>query len=203
MEDLKDAMRLIDSNSKSIPEGDYLKICKKLKDAYDDIEETKNSSSEHPYFGFDGRVFPETVDLGDINLSDAALIHLDNSFGRDMCLMEMQMKQAEIRVIKKLIKKNHEVHRITERWRNEAVFIFCKIHGITLETYTPYEYTMRITNAPPVNDMISDYISAINAYRLHVRNDLQNRCTGLEQDVSWITGEFSQIEMDLFHTLMD
>ncbi len=62
---------------------------------------------------------------------------------------------------------------------------------------------MRITNAPPVNDMISDYISAINTYRLHVRNDLQNRRTGLEQDVSWITGEFSQIEMDLFHTLVD
>ena len=203
MDDLKAAMRLIDSNSKNICEGDYLEICRNLKDAYDDLEETKNSSSDHPYFGFDGRVFPETIDLGDINLPDAALIHLDNSFGREMCLMEIEMKKAEIRVIKKLLKNNQEIHRITERWRNEAVFIFCKIHGITLENYTPYEYTMRITNAPPVNDMITEYISAINMYRLHVRTDLQNRCTGLEQDVSWITGEFSQIEMDLFHALID
>jgi diketogulonate reductase-like aldo/keto reductase len=117
--------------------------------------------------------------------------------------MEIDMKQAEIREIKKLIKKNQEIHRITERWRSEAVFIFCKIHGITLETYTPYEYTMRITNAPPVNDMITEYVTAINQYRLQVRTDLHNRCTGLEQDVSWITGEFSQIEMDLFHALVD
>ena len=203
MDDLKAAMRLIDSNSKSIPEGDYLKICRRLKDAYDDIEETENSSSDHPYFGFDGRAFPETVDIGDINLPDSVLIHLDNSFGRDMCSMEIDMKQAEIREIKKLLKKNQEIHRITERWRSEAVFIFCKIHGITLETYTPYEYTMRITNAPPVNDMITEYVTAINQYRLQVRTDLHNRCTGLEQDVSWITGEFSQIEMDLFHALVD
>ena len=203
MEDLKTAMRLIDSNSKSIPEGDYLEICRNLKDAYDDLEETKNSSSDHPYFGFDGRVFPETIDLGDINLPDAALIHLDNSFGREMCLMEIEMKKAEIRVIKKLLKKNQEIHRITERWRSEAVFIFCKVHDITLETYTPDEYTMNIRNAPPVNDMIAEYVTAINQYRLQIRNDLRNRCTGLEQDVSWITGEFDQIEMDLFHVLID
>jgi len=203
MDDLKAAMRLIDSNSKNICEGDYLEICRNLKDAYDDLEETKNSSSDHPYFGFDGRVFPETIDLGDINLPDAALIHLDNSFGREMCLMEIEMKKAEIRVIKKLLKKNQEIHRITERWRSEAVFIFCKVHDITLETYTPHEYTMNIRNAPPVNDMIAEYVTAINQYRLQIRNDLHNRRTGLEQDVSWITGEFDQIEMDLFHVLID
>lgn len=203
MEDLKTAMRLIDSNSKNICEGDYLEICRNLKDAYDDLEETKNSTSDHPYFGFDGRVFPETIDLGDINLPDASIIHLDNSFGREMCLMEIEMKKAEIRVIKKLLKKNQEIHRITERWRSEAVFIFCKVHDITLETYTPYEYTTNIRNAPPVNDMIAEYVTAINQYRLQIRNDLRNRCTGLEQDVSWITGEFDQIEMDLFHVLID
>lgn len=203
MEDLKTAMRLIDSNSKNICEGDYLEICRNLKDAYDDLEETKNSSSDHPYFGFDGRVFPETIDLSDINLPDASIIHLDNSFGREMCLMEIEMKKAEIRVIKKLLKKNQEIHRITERWRNEAVFIFCKVHDITLETYTPHEYKMNIRNAPPVNDMIAEYVAANNQYRLQIRNDLQNRCTGLEQDVSWITGEFDQIEMDLFHVLID
>lgn len=203
MEDLKTAMRLIDSNSKNICEGDYLEICRNLKDAYDDLEETKNSISDHPYFGFDGRVFPETIDLGDINLPDASIIHLDNSFGREMCLMEIEMKKAEIRVIKKLLKKNQEIHRITERWRSEAVFIFCKVHDITLETYTPYEYTTNIRNAPPVNDMIAEYVTAINQYRLQIRNDLRNRCTGLEQDVSWITGEFDQIEMDLFHVLID
>ena len=51
MDDLKAAMQLIDSNSKSIPEGDYLEICRKLKDAYDDIEENAKSSTDHLYFG--------------------------------------------------------------------------------------------------------------------------------------------------------
>ena len=203
MDDLKAAMQLIDSNSKSIPEGDYLEICRKLKDAYDDIEENAKPSTDHLYFGLDGRVFPETVDLQDIHLSNESLTYLDNSFGRDMCLMEIEMKQAEIRSIKNLLKKNREIHRITKRWQNEAVFIFCKIHGITLETYTPFSYTMNIRNAPPVNDMVAEYVTAINQYRLQVRTDLHNRCTGLEQDVSWITGEFSQIEMDLLHALVD
>ena len=79
-------------------------------------------------------MFPETVDLQDMHLSNESLTYLDNSFGRDMCLMEIEMKQAEIRSIKNLLKKNREVHRITKRWQNEAVFILCKIHGIALET---------------------------------------------------------------------
>ena len=134
---------------------------------------------------------------------DESLTYLDNAFGRDMCIMEIEMKRAEMRAIKNLLQKNQEVHRITKRWRDEAVHTFCNIHGITLESYTPFSYTMNIPNAPPVNDMIAEYVTAINQYRLQVRTDLHNRCTGLEQDVMWILGELDHIEMNLLRNSIE
>lgn len=124
MDELQNVMRIIDSNSDKLPEGDYLELCNSLGKVY--------KQKEKPPFIFDYEPF---------NLIIRSRNPLLETYFYDYCYDEaIQMDYDYLKYIEAYleeeISRNTPLIRITKNIKREAIYHHCKMNNIILEEYT-------------------------------------------------------------------
>lgn len=163
MDDLLKAMQLIDTHSDKIPEGDYLDICNRLKNAY-------NKRSDPVYFFNyeDFTILPigpgaETLQYFHDYYFDKAL-NLDSDF-----------IQGQIRYLQREFEEARPIRRITKTVKEQVMRHYCNIHGINMEDvqigFSKNDW----------NTMSKAYIDVENDFRAKYRDVIDRRIQWLEQ----------------------
>lgn len=121
MDDLLQAMQLIDNNSKILPEGDYLEICNHLKEAY-------NKRSDPIYF-FEY----DTFSIPQIGATEEVFHYFsDHYFDKALCI-DSDFIQGQITYLEKELLDNQPIKRITKKVRSDVKRHYCFIHGLDTE----------------------------------------------------------------------
>jgi hypothetical protein len=121
MDDLLQAMQLIDNNSKILPEGDYLEICNHLKEAY-------NKRSDPIYF-FEY----DTFSIPQIGTTEEVFHYFsDHYFDKALCI-DSDFIQGQITYLEKELLDNQPIKRITKKVRSDVKRHYCFIHGLDTE----------------------------------------------------------------------
>jgi hypothetical protein len=125
MEDLRNIMRLIDANSNTLPEGDYLAICNSLRNVFKD--RTKQEMTNlFDYENF--TIFlPDTTD----DVLDYFYDHYYNAsleYDREFLGAQRVYLENELNV-------NRPIKRVTKYVKEMAIKHYCALHNILLDTY--------------------------------------------------------------------
>ena len=125
MEDLRNIMRLIDANSNTLPEGDYLAICNSLRNVFKD--RTKQEMTNlFDYENF--TIFiPDTTD----DVLDYFYDHYYNAsleYDREFLGAQRVYLENELNV-------NRPIKRVTKYVKEMAIKHYCALHNILLGAY--------------------------------------------------------------------
>jgi hypothetical protein len=122
MDDLLQAMQIVDRVSTSLPEGDYIEICKHLKNAY-------NKRADPVYF-FDYENFsvPEFVSSPEI-----FRYFYDYYFDKALCL-DSEFIHGQISYLEKELLNSQPIKRITKKVMSDVKRHYRFIFGIDDET---------------------------------------------------------------------
>jgi hypothetical protein len=118
MDDLLKAMQLIDKHSDKLPEGDYLELCKCLKDAY-------NKRTDPVYFfNYEDFSIPEIGPTPETHeyFRDH---YFDKALGVDSDFIHGQVNYLE-----KEIREYQPIKRITKCVKDDVKIHYCFIHGL-------------------------------------------------------------------------
>ena len=159
MDDLLQAMQLIDKHSDKLPEGDYLDICNRLKNAY-------NKRSDPVYF-FDYEDFA-ILPIG----PTAETFQYFHDYYFDKALnLDSDFIQGQISYLQKEFNEARPIQRITKAVKEQVMRHYCNIHGIDME-----DVQIGFSN----NDWKA-YIDVENDFRLKYREAIEKRIQWLEQ----------------------
>ena len=163
MDDLLKAMQLIDKHSDKIPEGDYLDICNRLKNAY-------NKRTDPVYF-FDYEDFA-ILPIG----PTAETFQYFHDYYFDKALnLDSDFIQGQISHLQKEFEDARPIRRITKNVREKVMRHYCNIHGIDVEE-------VQIGFSKRDWDMMSKaYIDVENDFRAKYRESIEKRIQWLEQ----------------------
>ncbi len=140
---LRKIMTFIDDHSESIPEGDYLDMCNKLRDVYiNDQTSTRNRN----------RVLPRSLQ--------------DNPYDiiYERCMVLVRKRKE----IKKSLKRTKIRHRITSRFKIEALTAYCS--ALNLPLCTTIEELQSIGHAPNSREFFDDYMRIVNEHSRGLQN---------------------------------
>ena len=176
MEDLRAVMQIIDKNSPSLPEGDYLELCNRMKKLY------KVKGGYRTLFKYDQPIInPNDVVDGD------ALVYFedyyyDTALVLDRHYLEMQMKYLLCqRDMYKPLK------RMTKAVKRDAIVHYCNLHNVLLDEYTienlrfyhdDHGFVLGDPNTPfdkSVKQMYKSYIFIENEFRRNTRCLIEKR----------------------------
>ena len=157
MNDLRQVMQLIDKHSSILPEGDYLELCKHLKNAY-------NRRADPVYF-FDYENFsvlpvgstPETNKYFQEYYLDKAL-NIDSDF-----------LLGQIIYLQKELMDAQPIRRITKTIRERVIHHYRMIHGVDTEEFP--KKTLQI--------MCKSFIDTENEFR-------ERYCATVEKRLEWL-----------------
>jgi hypothetical protein len=175
MEALTQLMSLIDLNSKSLPEGDYLEMCNRMKDIYKVVPRPTSPEAALPRVRVP-RPFPESD--SDEELNDEGLRPLNQM--RDQVIQyalaisqaTRQIKQRESRLKYLKIKK-----RVTAAVRKDAVRERAQQLGIRLREYTLEELRSKGHNVSDERSFYRSYLDRSNLITQGVILDIQDEIT--------------------------
>jgi len=144
MEDVRELMSLIDTNSDKIPEGDYLTMCNKLKSIFTVIKNPMDvgSESEGDYeYETDEEYTPSNVTVNvipftptpaqDPRIRDVHMAARRHTLNQEYLTIIYQLKN-----LKRTIKQYTFRRNITTRVKREAVNVFCSDRLMRLNEYT-------------------------------------------------------------------
>jgi hypothetical protein len=159
MDNLLQAMQLIDKHSSNLPEGDYLELCKHLKNAY-------NQRSDPLYF-FDYDTFsvlpvgttPETIRYFHEYYFDKAL-SVDSDF-----------LHGQITYLKKELIEAQPIRRITKSVRERVIEHYHMIHGVDTEHFPKRT----------LQTMCRSFVDAENQFRERYCESVKKRLEWLEE----------------------
>jgi len=175
MEALTQLMSLIDLNSKSLPEGDYLEMCNRMKDIYKVVPRPTSPEAALPRVRVP-RPFPESDSEEELN--DEGLRPLNQM--RDQVIQyalaisqaTRQIKQRESRLKYLKIKK-----RVTAAVRKDAVRERAQQLGIRLREYTLEELRAKGHNVSDERSFYRSYLDRSNLITQGVILDIQDEIT--------------------------
>lgn len=163
MDDLLKAMQLIDKHSDKIPEGDYLDICNRLKNAY-------NKRTDPVYF-FDYENFA-ILPIG----PTAETFQYFHDYYFDKALnLDSEFIQGQISHLQKEFEDARPIRRITKNVREKVIRHYCNIHGRDVE-----EVQIRFSKKD-LDMMYRAYIDVENDFRTKYRESIEKRIQWLEQ----------------------
>tara|TARA_R110001606_G_scaffold289641_1_gene437597 strand:- start:2996 stop:3511 length:516 start_codon:yes stop_codon:yes gene_type:complete len=121
MNELLQAMQLIDKHSTILPEGDYLEICNHLKNAY-------NRRVDPVYFfDYDTFSIPEIGPTRDI-----FQYFSDHYFDKALCV-DSDFIQGQITYLEKELLDSQPIKRVTKKVKSDVKRHYCFIHGLDTE----------------------------------------------------------------------
>lgn len=153
---LRKIMTFIDDHVDEISEGDYLDMCNKLRDVY------RNNTTRRR------RILPTSLQTNP----------MDSIYERCMVLVR---KRKEIQ---KLIKQIKIRHRITSRFKIEALTTYCS--ALNLPLCTTIEELQSIGHALNSREFFEDYMRIINEHSRGLQNGYVVELDNLELEMERI-----------------
>jgi hypothetical protein len=173
MEALTQLMSLIDLNSKSLPEGEYLKACNYMKDIYKCVPRPTSPEAALPRINTNRQPLP----LSDSDSEDDELELRPIQQMRDeltevnlnMTRAAQQMRQRESRLRYLKIKQ-----RVTAAVRKDAVRERAQQLGIRLREYTMDELRAKGHNVADERSFYKGYLERQNLLTRDIMTDLKD-----------------------------
>ena len=163
MDDLLRVMQIIDKHSTVLPEGDYLELCKHLKNAYnkradpvyffdyDDFRIPPIGSTEETYRYFYDYYFDKALNV------DSDFIH------------------GQITYLRKELVDAQPIKRITKKVKERVIKHYCYMHGLGDEE-VEIEFSEK-----DLKSMCRAFVDTENDFRYKYRTAIEKRLEWLEQ----------------------
>jgi hypothetical protein len=183
MEDLRDAMRIIDENSDKLSEGDYLKLCNSLKNVYR-CEERKD---------LDNLIDFESFNLYVPGENDEFLDYFDTFYYQTSLDNEQLFLKTQMNYLESELEIHRPIRRTTKTITSDALRHYCYMNNITLTQYTPelfknYQilhntYISEGKFKKGLQNICKSFIRVENTYRNLARGAIMDRIEKIER---WI-----------------
>jgi len=174
MESLTQLMSLIDLNSKSLPEGDYLEMCNKMKDIYKIVPRPTSPEAVLPRIQTrvpfqPRRPFPESDSEEEQNNEGDQITEQINQYAHAIGQANRQLRQRESRLKYLKIKQ-----RVTATVRKDAVRERAQQLGIRLREYTLEELRAKGHNVSDERSFYRSYLDRSNLITQGIILDIQD-----------------------------
>jgi hypothetical protein len=174
MEALTQLMSLIDLNSKSLPEGDYLEMCNRMKDIYKVVPRPTSPEAALPRIQtrvpFEPRrPFPESDSEEEQNNEGDQITEQINQYAHAIGQANRQLRQRESRLKYLKIKQ-----RVTAAVRKDAVRERAQQLGIRLREYTLEELRAKGHNVSDERSFYRSYLDRSNLITQGIILDIQD-----------------------------
>lgn len=163
MDDLLQAMQIIDRHSNVLPEGDYLELCKHLKNAY-------NKRADPVYF-FDYEDFR----IPPVGPSEDSFRYFYDYYFDKALNMDSDFIQGQIRYLEKELVEAQPIKRITKKIRQRVLLHYRHINGFDED-----DIDLPLTKVDFLR-MCKSYTDIENDFRLKYRTAIEKRLEWLEQ----------------------
>jgi len=175
MEALTQLMSLIDLNSKSLPEGEYLKACNYMKDIYKCVPRPTSPEAALPRINTDRQPLPPSDSDSDDEEDDLAFRPIqqmrdelaDVTHNMTRSTQEIRRRESRLRYLK--IKQ-----RVTAAVRRDAVRERAQQLGIRLREYTMEELRAKGHNVPNERSFYRGYLERQNLLTRDIITDLKD-----------------------------
>jgi hypothetical protein len=175
MEALTQLMSLIDLNSKSLPEGEYLKACNYMKDIYKCVPRPTSPEAALPRINTDRQPVPLSDSDSEDEEDDFALRPIqqmrdelaDVTLDMTRSTQEIRRRESRLRYLK--IKQ-----RVTAAVRRDAVRERAQQLGIRLREYTMEELRAKGHNVPDERGFYRGYLERQNLLTRDIITDLKD-----------------------------
>jgi hypothetical protein len=175
MEALTQLMSLIDLNSKSLPEGEYLKACNYMKDIYKCVPRPTSPEAALPRINTDRQPLPPSDSDSDDEEDDLAFRPIqqmrdelaDVTHNMTRSTQEIRRRESRLRYLK--IKQ-----RVTAAVRRDAVRERAQQLGIRLREYTMEELRAKGHNVPDERGFYRGYLERQNLLTRDIITDLKD-----------------------------
>ena len=187
MDDLRNAMRVIDENSNKLSEGDYLQLCNLLRNVYR-YEERKEMNNLFDYRTFNMFVPGESEEERDYFYSHYYQTSLDN---------ELMFMKSQRHYLESEIEIHRPIQRISKNVKLDAIKQYCGINDIRLGQYTIERFKeYHIINRLFVSDKIFENgLRNICKTFIHMENKYRNLyCGVIMERIEKIEGWLDTIE---------
>jgi hypothetical protein len=174
MEALTQLMSLIDLNSKSLPEGDYLEMCNRMKDIYKVVPRPTSPEAALPRIQTrvpfqPRRPFPESDSEEEQNNEGDQITEQINQYAHAIGQANRQLRQRESRLKYLKIKQ-----RVTAAVRRDAVRERAQQLGIRLREYTLEELRAKGHNVSDERSFYRSYLDRSNLITQGLILDIQD-----------------------------
>jgi hypothetical protein len=175
MEALTQLMSLIDLNSKSLPEGEYLKACNYMKDIYKCVPRPTSPEAALPRINTDRQPLPPSDSDSEDEEDDLAFRPIqqmrdelaDVTHNMTRSTQEIRRRESRLRYLK--IKQ-----RVTAAVRRDAVRERAQQLGIRLREYTMEELRAKGHNVPDERGFYRGYLERQNLLTRDIITDLKD-----------------------------
>ena len=182
MEDLTSLMETLDLVAKSIPEGEYLKMCHNMKNLYRVVPRATSPEAHLPRVHVRIAESPQVTRLRQLS-------------------MKRKNNKNEIRRHKSRLKCMHIKKRVTAGVRQSAVRERCEQLGIRLRgpsSYTIDELRARGHQIPDERSFYRGYMERVNHRTQALMNDLNGLIRGLDEETDGDIPEWDALYLEAY-----
>lgn len=163
MEDLLSVMQILDRNSNTIPEGDYLELCNLLKKAY-------NQRADPVYF-FDYENF-STLPIG---LTEYELQYFYDYYFDKALNFDSDFIRGQIQYLRKELCQCQPIQRNSKTIRDDVAMHYFHMYNVDIENI---DSTVR---KKQMESLCKSYIQIENNFREKYRDTIEKKIEWLEQ----------------------
>jgi len=179
MEDLTSLMETLDLVAKSIPEGEYLKMCHNMKNLYKVVPRATSPEAHLP------RVHVRLNEPPQL----ARLQELTRNYNR---------RKREIHRHKSRLKRVHIKKRVTAGVRESAVRERCDQLGIRIREYTIDELRAKGYQIPDERSFYRGYMDRVNHRAQALMNDLNGRIREMNEETDRDIPEWDALYLEAY-----
>ena len=179
MEDLTSLMETLDLVAKSIPEGEYLKMCHNMKNLYKVVPRATSPEAHLPRVHVRLDEPPQVARLRELSGGYTA-------------------RKREIHRHKSRLKYMRIKKRVTAAVRESAVRERCHQLGIRIREYTIDELRARGHQIPDERSFYRDYMDRVNQRTQALMNDLNGRIREMNEETDRDIPEWDALYLEAY-----
>jgi hypothetical protein len=200
MDSLVSLMQSIDLISKSIPEGDYLKMCNDMKDIYKVIPRPTSPGAHLPRIRTT-RVLPESDSESDDDDDEFLLRPLRNLQDELTNLIsEYNRRDAELKRIQSRLRYLKIRQRVTAGVRKDAIRERAQQLGFRMRELTIEELRAKGHHIPNERSFYKNYLDRQNLITRDIINDLTDDKRELEEANERVIPRWNELYFSIYGT---
>lgn len=168
MEDLLQAMQVVDKNSDVLPEGDYLQLCNHLKEVYN------KKSKPVTFFNYENFSLQLPVENTDVQE------HFVDHFFNKAVELDIDFVQGQIQYLEKEMRHYEKLTRVTKYVKRAVRDHYCYIHEIDQDNFNV------IIKDSEFRNMCKSYITSENLFRDKYREAIFMKIQWLEESIDYL-----------------